>query len=89
MLGVIALVLQRVPTVYEMVMIVAVAFLLTFSVFTLFSFHTDRYPLYYIRYNVGRIKKKLHLDSTFKNPGKPKSNDKIPFRTYIQDRLEK
>lgn len=89
MLGVVALVLQRVPTVYEMVMIIAGAFLITFSVFTLFSFHTDRYPLYYIRENVGRIKDKLGLDTTFKNPGKPRNNDRIPFRTFVQDKLER
>lgn len=89
MLGVVALVLQRCPTVYEMVMIIAGAFLITFSVFTLFNFHTDRYPLYYIRENVGRIKEKLKLDTTFKNPGKPIHDNRIPFRTFVQDKLER
>lgn len=72
-------------SVYEYLILLIVAYIITFSVINLINFHTDRYPIYYIRNNISYIAAKLNLDLDTE-PADP-CNDKLPHRTYIQDKL--
>ena len=69
--------------VSELVVLLLAIFIVVFSVFNLFDFHTDRYPQYYIIKNVLRIQKKLGLDN--KDPPKPNKKSYVPNRTKIRE----
>lgn len=71
---------------WEYVILLIVAFIITFSITNLIGFHSDRYPSYYIRNNISYIADKLSLKIK-DNPGNPSNCTKIPHRTYIQDKL--
>lgn len=73
-----------VPNEWEILIVVLTLFLIFFSVTTLFGFHDDRYPYYYIRSNIKRIQCQLGLDSS--DPPRP-VNNYIPHRTEIRDTL--
>lgn len=72
-------------SVYEYIILLIAAYIITFSVINLINFHTDRYPIYYIRNNISYIVDKLNLELD-EEPDHP-CNDKLPHRTYIQDKL--
>jgi len=72
-------------SVYEYVVLLIMAYIITFSLINLINFHTDRYPIYYIRNNISYIADKLNLELD-EEPDHP-CNDKLPHRTYIQDKL--
>ncbi len=72
-------------SVWEYIIILLAAFVIVFSITNLIDFHTDRYPQYYIRTNVGYIADKLNID--IKDPGKPCHKTYVPYRTKIRDKL--
>ncbi len=71
---------------WEYIILLIVSFIIVFSVTNLINFHTDRYPAYYIRSNTGYIADKLHIK--LKDPGRPCDDTKVPYRTYIRDKLK-
>ena len=76
-------------SVWEMIIILFAAFIICFSILNLFTFHTNRYPQYYIRKNIDYISKKLGISHKIHCPPNPSSKSKIPFRTKVQDVLTK
>lgn len=72
-------------TVWEIVIILFAAFVVSFSIMNLFTFHTDRYRNYYIRKNIDYISKKLR--TRIKEPPNPSHKSHMPFRTKVQDIL--
>jgi hypothetical protein len=73
-------------SVWEYVILLMVAYIITFSITNLIGFHTDRYPIYYIRNNIGYITNKLGIEID-EDPGHPCDDAKVPYRTQIQDKL--
>lgn len=78
---------EYVLSVWEYIILLLVSYIITFSITNLIRFHTDRYPIYYIRNNIGYIANKLQIKLD-KNPGKPSDDEKVPHRTYVQDKLK-
>lgn len=76
---------EYILNVWEYVILLIVAYIITFSITNLIGFHTDRYPTYYIRTNLDYIADKLNIKLK-DNPGHPKCS-KVPHRTYIQDKI--
>ena len=76
---------QYILNVWEMIIVLFAAFIITFSILNLFSFHTDRYPSYYIRENIYLISKKLRIK--LKDPPEPSDKSFVPHRTQVRDRL--
>ncbi len=72
-------------SVFEMVLILASTFIVVFSILNLFSFHTDKYPNYYIRKNIDILSKRFNLDIS--DPPPPISS--VPHRTQVQDILSR
>lgn len=77
---------EYVLSVWEYVILLIVSYIITFSITNLIGFHTDRYPIYYIRNNIDYIGDKLKIKLK-EDPGKPCDDAKVPYRTYIQDKL--
>lgn len=77
---------QYILNVCEYVILLLVAYIITFSVTNLIAFHTDKYPTYYIRNNIDYIANKLNIKLK-EDPGCPSKHSKVPHRTYIQDKL--
>lgn len=77
---------EYVLSVWEYVILLIISYIITFSITNLIVFHTDRYPIYYIRNNIGYIGKKLKIELD-NDPGHPCDDAKVPHRTYIQDKL--
>ena len=73
-------------SVWEYIILLIISFIIVFSVTNLINFHTDRYPAYYIRSNTGYIADKLHIK--LKDPGRPCDDTRVPYRTYIRDKLK-
>lgn len=73
------------PTEWEIILILLVSFLISYSVTAVIGFHDDRYPYYYIRNNVKLIQDKMNWRS--EDPPKPKTNY-VPHRTVIRDILD-
>jgi len=72
-------------SVWEIIIILASTFIITFSILNLFNFHTERYSNYYIRRNLNYIANQLKIDLF--EPPIPNKNIKLPHRTVIQDFL--
>ena len=72
-------------SIWEYIILLLVSFIITFSITNLIGFHTDRYPMYYIRNNIEYITDKLDID--VEDPGHPCDDAKVPYRTYIRDKL--
>jgi len=72
-------------SVWEYIIILLVAYIITFSLINLIGFHADRYPLYYIRNNISYIADKMNID--LKEPPHPCDDTKVPFRTYVRDKI--
>ena len=73
-------------SVFEMALIVASSFIIVFSILNLFSFHTDKYPNYYIRKNINILAERFQIPIS--DPPLPTFN-KLPHRTQVQDILSK
>jgi hypothetical protein len=73
-------------SVFEMVLIIASSFIIVFSILNLFSFHTDKYPNYYIRNNIKILSERFHIPII--EPPIPITS-KLPHRTEVQDILSK
>lgn len=71
---------------WEYIILLIVAYIITFSITNLIAFHADRYSTYYIRNNVDYIADKLNLKLK-EDPGHPSKYSKLPHRTYIQDKI--
>lgn len=71
---------------WEYVIILLASFVITFSITNLINFHTDRYPIYYIRENIGYVADKLNFD--IEDPGKPCKGTCVPHRTKLRDKLK-
>lgn len=69
---------------FEMVLIFSSSFITIFSILNLFSFHTDKYPNYYIRKNIEFLRDKFGIFSSI--PPIP-TQTSLPHRTHIQDIL--
>ena len=78
---------QYVLSVWEYVVLLMVSFIITFSITNLIGFHTDRYPVYYMRNNLGYVAEKLRMKLD-RNPDHPCDDAKVPYRTYIRDKLK-
>lgn len=76
---------EYVLSVIEYILILIVGFIIVFSITNLNEFHTDRYPSYYIRNNLNYIADKMNLD--LEEPNDPCCDTKVPYRTYIRDKL--
>ena len=72
---------------FEMVLILASTFIVVFSILNLFSFHTDKYPNYYIRKNIDILSKRFNLNIS--DPPLPLSSSSVPHRTQVQDILSR
>jgi hypothetical protein len=77
---------QYILSVWEYIILLLVSYIITFSISNLIGFHTDRYPIYYIRNNIGYIANKLKLEIN-EDPGHPCDDAKVPYRTFVQDKL--
>ena len=71
----------------EMVIFLFAVFIIVFSIMNLFNFHTNRYPIYYMRQNLKYISDKtgIKLDQ----PPKPCPKTHVPHRTHVRDILSK
>lgn len=74
-------------SVFEMILIVASSFIIVFSILNLFSFHTDKYPNYYIRNNIKILAERFQIPIA--DPPLPHLSTKIPHRTTVQDILSR
>lgn len=72
-------------SVWEMVFLLFGVFIIVFSILNLFNFHTNRYPLYYMRENIKYISR--HLNVKIKEPPKPCDKTNVPHRTYVRDTI--
>jgi hypothetical protein len=72
---------------FEIILILASNFITVFSILNLFSFHTDKYPNYYIRRNIEYLSKQFNL--SISDPPPPSLTSKVPHRTKVQDILSK
>ena len=75
-----------VMSVWEYIIILLVSFVIVFSITNLLGFHSDRYPVYYVRENIGYISEKLNIK--VKNPGEPHPKTSVPHRTKLRDKLK-
>ena len=71
---------------WEMILLLFGIFIIVFSILNLFNFHTNRYPLYYMRQNLIYISKKLKLNIV--DPPKPCDKTGVPHRTHVRDTLK-
>ena len=74
-------------SVFEMSLLIASSFIIVFSILNLFSFHTDKYPNYYIRKNIEILSERFQIP--IHDPPPPKEKDKLPHRTAVQDILSR
>jgi hypothetical protein len=70
---------------WEYILILISSFVIVFSITNLINFHTDRYPIFYIRNNIDYIADKLNLK--IKDPGRPCKDTYVPHRTKVRDKL--
>ena len=77
---------QYLISVFEMTLIIASSFIIVFSILNLFSFHTDKYPNYYIRKNIQILSERFQIP--IHEPPHPTLN-KLPHRTEVQDILSR
>lgn len=73
-------------SLYEMILILASAYIVSFSILNLFAFHSDKYPNYYIRKNVEYLRKQLNL-SPIENFLEKTTTEPLPHRTFVDDVL--
>ncbi len=71
--------------VWEYIIILLISFIIVFSITNLINFHSDRYPIYYIRENISLISDKLKTE--IRNPPKPCKDTYVPHRTTLRDKL--
>lgn len=74
-------------SIFEMTLILASSFITVFSILNLFSFHTDKYPNYYIRKNLEYLARGFNIQ--MRDPPPPHPASKVPHRTKVQDILSK
>jgi hypothetical protein len=74
-------------SIFEMCLILTSSFITVFSILNLFSFHTDKYPNYYIRKNLEYLAKGFNIQ--LRDPPPPDAASKVPHRTKVQDILSR
>lgn len=86
MLIILCLLWRRWPYVYEILILTGAIFLVGLAMAKLYDFHSDIYPIYYIKDNVNQLRE--IFDAIANDPNEPGSIDDIPHHTVIRRELE-
>lgn len=76
---------KYIVSAWEMMILLLGTFVIVFSITNLFNFHTNRYPLYYMRKNLKHISHQLSIKLS--EPPQPCDKTYVPHRTKVRDSL--